>query len=335
MGLLLCKKKKIRIKKKKKQEDKQTIFPYSKEGMKRNQELIGQEFHDVIDKELGEAIKYCGIYSGHGMKGKAASLIVKDEVRRSLLKMKKEIFKIGNKKEVERIFKIIFAQIQKKLSKNSNQFEMSGCCVVSCLIIENICYFINLGDSRAVIGAKQSNQKLVLQMTSEHLPDRGDELKRIESSNGFLSNKINDRSAQGKTRIFSTLNEEIPGLAISRSLGDLNGHSIGVIYEPEVSYKELNYNEDKFILLASDGIWDVISSSEAVGFIFEKEKLEKEKIVEEFVNECRTRWEKLNEYKAKMLEFKSKEIEDLNKTKIIKGSYIDDITAVICFLNEY
>lgn len=103
MGLLLlCKKKKIRIKKKKKQEDKQTIFPYSKEGMKRNQELIGQEFHDVIDKELGEAIKYCGIYSGHGMKGKAASLIVKDEVRRSLLKMKKEIFKIGNKKEVEK-----------------------------------------------------------------------------------------------------------------------------------------------------------------------------------------------------------------------------------------
>lgn len=66
-----------------------------------------------------------------------------------------------------------------------------------------------------------------------------------------------------------------------------------------------------------------------------KEKLEKEKIVEEFVNECRIRWEKLNEYKAKMLEFKSKEIEDLNKTKIIKGSYIDDITAVICFLNEY
>ena len=60
--------------------------------------------------------------------------------------------------------------------------------------------------------------------------------------------------------------EESPGLAVTRTMGDLLGHSIGVLSEPDVEYWRPN-PEDYFIVLGSDGVWDVLSSAEAVGFL--------------------------------------------------------------------
>lgn len=48
---------------------------------------------------------------------------------------------------------------------------------------------------------------------------------------------------------------------MSRSFGDEVAASVGVIAEPEI----MEYNlkaEDKFIILASDGVWEFISSEE-------------------------------------------------------------------------
>jgi integrin-linked kinase-associated serine/threonine phosphatase 2C len=44
------------------------------------------------------------------------------------------------------------------------------------------------------------------------------------------------------------------------------GHKIGVSCEPEIEIWEPE-KEDKFIILGSDGVWDVISSAETVGFV--------------------------------------------------------------------
>jgi integrin-linked kinase-associated serine/threonine phosphatase 2C len=48
----------------------------------------------------------------------------------------------------------------------------------------------------------------------------------------------------------------------------IQAHKIGVIAEPEISFKELA-DDDKFIVIGSDGVWDVMSSAEAVGFILQ------------------------------------------------------------------
>ena len=48
-----------------------------------------------------------------------------------------------------------------------------------------------------------------------------------------------------------------PGLAMSRSIGDEIGRKIGVISTPIVTVYELQEGFDYFIVLASDGIWDV------------------------------------------------------------------------------
>jgi integrin-linked kinase-associated serine/threonine phosphatase 2C len=68
----------------------------------------------------------------------------------------------------------------------------------------------------------------------------------------------------GPYRIWA--DEEGPGLAVARTLGDLHGHKIGISSEPEIEVWPIE-STDVFVVLGSDGVWDVVSSAEAVGFI--------------------------------------------------------------------
>ena len=49
-------------------------------------------------------------------------------------------------------------------------------------------------------------------------------------------------------------NKDIQGLAMTRSLGDNASKSVGVIHNPEIIQLTID-KRDKFILLASDGVW--------------------------------------------------------------------------------
>lgn len=53
----------------------------------------------------------------------------------------------------------------------------------------------------------------------------------------------------------------MPGLAMSRSLGDQIAHSVGVSTEPEVMKFEIS-PEHKFIVIASDGVWEFLSNEQ-------------------------------------------------------------------------
>eukprot|EP00300_Choanocystis_sp_HF-7_P009666 c16561_g1_i1.p1 GENE.c16561_g1_i1~~c16561_g1_i1.p1 ORF type:complete len:112 (+),score=28.03 c16561_g1_i1:548-883(+) len=57
----------------------------------------------------------------------------------------------------------------------------------------------------------------------------------------------------------------VDGMAVSRSIGDAHVKS-AVISEPEVKHFVLGPG-DEFIVLASDGLWDVFSSQDAVDFV--------------------------------------------------------------------
>lgn len=205
--------------------------------------------------------------------------------------------------------------------------------------METHCFIINLGDSRAVIGAKQVNQKVAYQMSIDHKANREDEKKRIEMSGGIVSA---DRYANiGPHRVYSK-NEEGPGLAVARSLGDLFGHTVGISAEPEVSYKELDI-EDKFVVIGSDGIWDVMNSAEVVGYIFEKiDIFGRERVTENLVTECRSRWEVVNLFKQKQQNEKNnqtnKDDKNMNSTTRVNANTqqiftIDDITSIIAYFN--
>ena len=67
--------------------------------------------------------------------------------------------------------------------------------------------------------------------------------------------------AYGPKRVWLK-NKPVPGLAMTRSIGDMAAASVGVTAEPEIKVlSNLNAN-DKFLVIASDGIWDRLSNVE-------------------------------------------------------------------------
>lgn len=296
-------------------------------------ELTGQDTYDIIVNELGINIRFIAIYDGHGIKGYEAATLAKEEIHKYLIMERKVVQSLSNRKEVETYFHKMYTKIQSKFRKDQLNYELSGTCAIAVLIIGNQCYVINMGDSRAVIGAlKKGEQRVAYQMSIDHKPERADEKERIEKNGGYINtDPPNTISAY---RVFSK-NDDGPGLGVSRCFGDLVAHSIGVSNVPEVSYKNLE-KQDMFIVIGSDGVWSVMNSPEVVGFIFEKSALipieNRQVVVEELVKECKFRWNEINKYKEKMIYERAC---NQLKTSGVKPMSIkknrDDITAIICF----
>ena len=55
----------------------------------------------------------------------------------------------------------------------------------------------------------------------------------------------------------------MPGLAMTRSMGDLVAASVGVSWKPEIIEYELSFN-DKIVVLASDGLWEFLDNKDII-----------------------------------------------------------------------
>ena len=58
-----------------------------------------------------------------------------------------------------------------------------------------------------------------------------------------------------------------PGLAMSRSLGDYFAHTLGCSCEPEITQNVLKQN-DKIIIIASDGVWEILSNTQVANIVY-------------------------------------------------------------------
>jgi len=101
--------------------------------------------------------------------------------------------------------------------------------------------------------------------------------------------------------------EDVPGLAMSRSIGDKVAQSVGVIPDPEILEYTLT-KHDQFILIASDGVWEFMSNVDVAWLVYPYvEKNSPEAAANALVKEATKRWKKEEEV-------------------------IDDITCIIIFL---
>lgn len=86
------------------------------------------------------------------------------------------------------------------------------------------------------------------------------------------------------------LNENIPGLAMTRSFGDHCAAEVGCIAEPEILEMNLTEN-DKFIVLASDGVWEFLSNDEVSKIIYPHYlNNSAEKAAEALIREALKKW---------------------------------------------
>ncbi|RWS03138.1 putative protein phosphatase-like protein [Dinothrombium tinctorium] len=152
----------------------------------------------------------------------------------------------------------------------------SGCTAVVALLRGNQLYVANAGDSRCVLCR---NGKAV-DMSVDHKPEDELERQRIEKAGGEVTS---DGRVNG-------------GLNLSRAIGDhsykdnpnLSLKEQMITAFPEVKSATILPGEDKFMVLACDGIWNSMTSQQVVDYINERiDKNEKlSSICEELFHHC-------------------------------------------------
>ena len=103
-------------------------------------------------------------------------------------------------------------------------------------------------------------------LSRDHKPDERDEATRILTAGGRIESYYDENeNPLGPQRVWLQ-SENIPGLAMSRSVGDWVAESVGVMSDPEILEYSIN-PDDKFIVLGSDGIFDFIKNEEVVKMV--------------------------------------------------------------------
>lgn len=121
----------------------------------------------------------------------------------------------------------------------------------------------NVGDSRAVLGTRvQDNSLSAVQLTVDLKPNLPREAERIRQCKGRVF-ALHDEPEV--SRVWLPHNDS-PGLAMARAFGDFCLKDFGLISVPDVSYHRLT-ERDEFIVLATDGVWDVLSNKEVVEIV--------------------------------------------------------------------
>jgi serine/threonine protein phosphatase PrpC len=98
------------------------------------------------------------------------------------------------------------------------------------------------------------------------LEDR-EENARIAAAGGRIAKIQTEHGEEiGPLRVWSQTVYQ-PGLAMSRSLGDSLGKTLGVVATPIVTRLQNDSSGNYFVVLASDGIWYVMSNEEVINFV--------------------------------------------------------------------
>jgi serine/threonine protein phosphatase PrpC len=223
-----------------------------------NPKKSNQDSSFSIENFLG--LDYChlfGVCDGHGHSGGEVSSFIKD--RLPLLLSKSQIF-LENPRQA--ILNSI-ADLQREILRKSFDTTFSGSTLNLVLILRNKLYCANVGDSRAVLARKEPRRWAEVELSRDHKPEIPEEKKRIEMNGGRVeAYQDDDGQPFGPTRVW-VKNQDFPGIAMSRSLGDSVAGSIGVISVPEISERELQ-PVDKFFVIGSDGLFEFISSEDIV-----------------------------------------------------------------------
>ncbi|PON96848.1 Protein phosphatase 2C [Trema orientale] len=214
--------------------------------------VIGRrsEMEDAVRAEVGFAVKggkrvdFFGVYDGHGGAHVAGTCRERmhEVVARELEGLYENDGSGDNGLEWERVMEGCFGKMDEEVRGNAAARTVGTTAVVAVVAEEEV-VVANCGDCRAVM----SRAGGAFALSTDHKPDRPDELKRIEDAGGRVIN-------WNGYRVLGVL-------ATSRSIGDQYLRPF-VISKPEVTVTKRT-DKDEFLILASDGLWDVLSNEVA------------------------------------------------------------------------
>ncbi|CAE8679027.1 unnamed protein product, partial [Polarella glacialis] len=227
----------------------------------------------TADEPMDELGVYFGAFDGHG--GAQVSEIAAKQLHKNILAhfRSKQVQPASRDEKIKVAVKEAFAQTDKEILALSERkkFDSSGSTAVCAMLHGNPklgtalrLVLAHVGDSRAVL----CRAGQAVQVTEDHKPDRLDEKKRIERAGGLVLNvrgawriaaPANPRGASKASR------REYAGLSMTRSLGDAAFKNPVPLSSPEPEVRVLPITDkDLFMVLATDGIWAVLSNQEVV-----------------------------------------------------------------------
>ena len=288
------------------------IHEISKTGLAGEEKKVNQDrdfiFHNFVS---GFDNIFMGVCDGHGYYGHEVSEYIKENLPMDLnCKIRAKKLDL-NKDNLSNIITDTFIMENKAL-KNNKQIDsdLSGTTCVSVIYTPQKLIIINLGDSRCVLGSKVNEEWKYENLSRDHKPDVKEEAERILKAGGRIRPMIDeDGNFVGPNRVYMK-DKDLPGLAMTRSFGDGFASIAGTISIPEIKEHILK-PEDKFLILASDGLFEFISSEEVGNYV--KSYYEKNDIVG-----C--------------CEFLYKE--SYRKWILEEEDTVDDITIILVFFEE-
>lgn len=245
---------------------------------------------------------FCALFDGHGPVG--------EQVSAHCVTFSNAYFTSNTQSFIDHpkdsLIKLL-EECDKSLKDTSISYELSGSTAVLVLITDKNIHTASLGDSRAVLGTiadmsfalpsprnkfcRHYNVNRVLKpipLTVDQKPNHEEEYLRIRKAGGVVEKIVDVLGNQlGPYRVWKA-GSELPGLAMSRSIGDGIGKTIGVIATPVYHYFTIYPENDQYIVMASDGIWDVMENMEVIVFIEKfKEKCENSLISNGYPANCK------------------------------------------------
>mmetsp|Transcript_12384 Transcript_12384/g.24060 ORF Transcript_12384/g.24060 Transcript_12384/m.24060 type:complete len:452 (-) Transcript_12384:63-1418(-) len=260
------------------------------------------------------------VFDGHGQHGRTVSEFTRIHVAKFLFAH--EELHTNPAVALEAAFLETQHQLERQLGFESAQ---SGTTAVAVYRHRDRLFIANAGDSRAVLGCSDSGPRTdgrrllsgalrAVDLSSDQKPSREDERRRILAEGGAVhQSTVCVRPAPGaQPRLLRVGPDRVwdrsgtCGLCVTRSLGDV-GMRPFVVAQPEITERRLGPG-DRTLVLGSDGVWDRLTSQEAVEIAVRHK--EPTTAAREITGVARQRW---------MAE--------------TQGQLSDDITAVVCHLD--
>ncbi|KAL1807462.1 hypothetical protein DCAR_0726822 [Daucus carota subsp. sativus] len=195
---------------------------------------------------------FFAVFDGHG--GSEASAYLKNNAMRLFFEdvALPQIYDIDDilLEDLENSHCKAFLLADQALAAEGSVCDFCGTTALTALVLGRHLLVANVGDSRAVLCRKG----VAVPMSQDHRPSYISELKRIKELGGYIEDGY--------------LNGE---LAVTRALGDWymkspSGCPAPLTAEPDVQ-RTLLTKDDEFLIIACDGIWDVMSNEEAVRLV--------------------------------------------------------------------
>ncbi|KAM3934167.1 protein phosphatase 1D [Leptodactylus fuscus] len=236
----------------------------------------------------GQCVGFFAVFDGHG--GREAAHFARDHLWGFIRKQKG--FMSRDPEEVCAAIRKGFIACHHAMWKKLPEWpktmtglpSTSGTTASVIIIRGNKLYVAHVGDSGVVFGLQNKDTLKAVEVTQDHKPELPRERERIEGLGGSVINKSGvNRVVWKRPRLThngpvrrSTVIDQIPFLAVARALGDLwsydfySGEFV-VSPEPDTSVHTIDPQTHKFIIIGSDGLWNMVSSHDAVTMCQEQE----------------------------------------------------------------